>query len=112
MAASQTRTRVSSCKPISTKELYAIDYGVPRKSVAIVWQKDLFRFLPKGQGDSKCQHVYNSLFSYVCRHIVPYFCFKQKILPLNSAGSPITLVALWGAHTTPSLYTMYISYFR
>ena len=52
MAASQTRTRVSSCKPISTKELYAIDYGVPRKSVALEWQKDLLRFLPKEQGDS------------------------------------------------------------
>ena len=58
MAASQTRTRVSSCKPISTKETAAIYYGVPRKSVAIVWQKDLFRFLPVEQGDSKYQHVF------------------------------------------------------
>ena len=33
------------------EELYAIHYGVPRKSVAIAWQKDLFRFLPAGQGD-------------------------------------------------------------
>ena len=39
-----------------------IYYGVPRKSVAQVWQKDLLRFLPKGQGDIKCQHVYSSLF--------------------------------------------------
>jgi hypothetical protein len=26
-------------------------YGVPRKSVVQEWQKDLFRFLPKGQGE-------------------------------------------------------------
>ena len=39
-----------------------IYYGVPRKSVALEWQKDLFRFLPKGQGDIKCQHVYSSFF--------------------------------------------------
>ena len=58
MAASQTRMRVSSCKPISTKETAAIYYGVPRKSVAIAWQKDLFRFLPVGQGDSKYQDVF------------------------------------------------------
>ena len=31
----------------------AIYYGVPRKSVALEWQKDLLRFLPKGQGDIK-----------------------------------------------------------
>ena len=37
-----------------------IYYGVPRKSAAIVWQKDLFRFLPVGQGDIKCPHVYSS----------------------------------------------------
>jgi hypothetical protein len=30
-----------------------IYYGVPRKSVALEWQKDLLRFLPKGQGDIK-----------------------------------------------------------
>ena len=35
-----------------------IYYGVPRKSVAIAWQKDLFRFLPVGQGDSKYQDVF------------------------------------------------------
>ena len=29
----------------------AIHYGVPRKSMAMAWQKDLFRFLPAGQGD-------------------------------------------------------------
>ena len=34
--------------------MYAIHYGVPCKSVAIVWKKDLFRFLPVGQGDMKC----------------------------------------------------------
>ena len=39
-----------------------IYYGVPCKSVAQVWQKDLFRFLPVGQGDIRCQHVYSSLF--------------------------------------------------
>ena len=38
----------------------AIYYGVPRKSAAIAWQKDLFRFLPVGQGDSKYQHIYSS----------------------------------------------------
>jgi hypothetical protein len=42
----------------------AIHYGVPRKSVDQEWQKDLLRFLPKGQGDIKCQHVYSSLVFY------------------------------------------------
>ena len=31
----------------------AIHYGLSRKSVALEWQKDLLRFLPKGQGDIK-----------------------------------------------------------
>ena len=38
----------------------AMDFGEPRKSVAQEWKKDLFRFLPVGQGDIKCQHVYSS----------------------------------------------------
>ena len=37
-----------------------MDFGEPRKSVAQEWKKDLFRFLPVGQGDIKCQHVYSS----------------------------------------------------
>ena len=47
-----------------------LDFGEPRKSVALEWQKDLLRFLispygsndffcPLGQGDIKCQHVYS-----------------------------------------------------
>ena len=52
-------------------------YGVPRKSVAVVWQKDLFRFLPKGQGDIKCQLV-QSVYSFLlleCLFFAPFVSF-------------------------------------
>ena len=39
----------------------AIYYGVPCKSVAIVWKKIYLDFCPSEQGDMKCQHVYSSL---------------------------------------------------
>ena len=88
MAASQTRTRVSSCKPISTKETVAIHYGAPRKSAAQVWQKDLFRFLispkgsndflcPQGQGDIKCLHVYSS--QIIIEHILGHLLRSLKM---------------------------------
>jgi hypothetical protein len=56
-----------------------IDYGVPRKSVALEWQKDLLRFLPKGQGDIKCQHLFRSQNKRrVCQNADTPSCFYAK----------------------------------
>lgn len=56
-----------------------MDYGVPRKSVALEWQKDLLRFLPKGQGDIKYQHVFSSQNKKrVCQNADTPSCFMPS----------------------------------
>jgi hypothetical protein len=56
-----------------------MDYGVPRKSVALEWQKDLLRFLPKGQGDIKCQHLFRSQNKRrVCQNADTSSCFTPS----------------------------------
>ena len=51
------------------EERYAIHYGVPCKSVAIVWQKDLFRFLPVGQGDISYQMYIVPFYFLITNHL-------------------------------------------
>ena len=61
-AATSTSLASSLSQATDDEGAVAIHYGVPRKCVDQEWQKDLLRFLPKGQGDIKCQQVYSSLF--------------------------------------------------
>ena len=82
MAASQTRVTSFILQAHFDEGAVVIYDGVPRKSVALEWQKDLFRFLPKGQGDIKCQHVYSSFF------------YATLIQPLSSKNAHFHLLVL------------------